>query len=115
MLDHTVLRVESSAFRPAINFVASARCPLLAGVALIVFIFLPGPPYRLDQYDLPKDVGLGVLGIACGLQLLSRQHPRREDRVGFTLFAFLGWGALTVPLAGINETQMMAHALLAPI
>jgi O-antigen ligase len=105
MLDHTVLRVERRALRPALNFVASARFALLAGLALIVFIFLPGPPYRLDQYDLPKDVGLGVLGIACGLELLTRQRLSREDHIGFPLLAFLCWGALAVPLAAINETQ----------
>jgi O-antigen ligase len=105
MLDHSVPRVESPAFRAALTFVTSARFALLAGLALIVFIFLPGRPYRLDQYDVPKDVGLGVLGVACGLLLLSRQHPCREDRIGFTLLAFLCWGAITVPLAGINETQ----------
>lgn len=90
----------------AVRFPAAAQCALLGGLALIVFIFLPGPPFRLDQYDLPKDIALGVLGVACGLQLLTRENLCcGADRIGFTLLAFLCWGALALPVVGLNHVQ----------
>jgi O-antigen ligase len=81
---------------------STATCTLLAGLAVVVFAFLPGFPFRLEQYDLPKDVALGILGSVGALHLLASRDADREDRIGFTLAAFLGWGLIAALLVSEN-------------
>jgi hypothetical protein len=101
-LSHRLLRIITRAFRRSPLAVSPAICTLLAGLAVLVFAFLPGQPYRLEQYDLPKDVVLGVFGVVSTAHLVFSQSAVREDRVGFTLAAFLGWGLMAAPLVSQN-------------
>lgn len=65
-----------------------------------MFAFLPGFPYRLEQYDLPKDVALGIFGSLCALHLLASTDRGRADPLGLTLAAFIAWGLITALLVG---------------
>lgn len=103
MLRDNLLRTIARSFLRSTRSVSPASCILLAGLSLLVFAFLPGYPYRLDQYDLPKDVALGAFGAVSALYLLSSHSTVREDRVGFTLAAFLGWVLLAAPFVGENH------------
>ena len=77
---------------------------LLAGVTLVVFSFLGGDPYRFDQYDLPKDVALGVLGVSCGVRLLSRDL-RSAHCIQCLLIALVSWQISVVAFVGSHDVQ----------
>jgi hypothetical protein len=62
MLGHGLLRCTIGTVDRLTRRASSATFTLLAGLAVLVFAFLPGCPYRLEQYDLPKDVAPGILG-----------------------------------------------------
>ena len=67
---------------------------LLAGLASSMFAFLYGPPYRLEQFDLPKELALGVLGVGCSLSLLSTRDAQARARLPLPLVGFLVWGVV---------------------
>jgi len=100
---HRRLFVPGHAYSRAIQWANPATLALLGGLALVLFGFLPGPPYRLDQYDLPKDAALGAIGLTCALQLLARRPPWWEDRISVTLMAFWCWGAIAAPVLATND------------
>lgn len=94
--------LETSFARPTFS-VGPASCTLLAGLSALVIAFLPGQPYRLEQFDLPKDIALGVLGVLSALLLLWSRGPIKEERVACTLTLFLGWGLMATPLVAVNH------------
>lgn len=98
-----MLRLRTGASHQLIQSASPAICTLLAGFAVLLLAFLPGHPYRLEQYDLPKDIALGVMGGVSACLLLFSQDTGRQGRIGFTLAALLGWGLMAAPLLGGNH------------
>ncbi|WP_396216364.1 O-antigen ligase family protein [Gemmatimonas sp.] len=75
---------------------------LLAGLASSMFAFLYGPPHRLEQFDLPKELSLGLLGVGCSLYLLSPRRSRPHEKLNLLLVGSLAWGAVFAPVIAPN-------------
>ncbi len=101
--DLSQMRGATGVLRRTTFMVRSATFTLLAGLTAVLFPFVPGFPYRLEQYDLPKEVSLGILGTVAAFHCLVSRDADREDRIGRSLAAFLGWGLLAVPLVSDNS------------
>ena len=66
---------------------------LICGMAVLLFVWIPGPPFRLEQFDLPKDFVLGVIGAICAATLALWQERRPwEPFLDASLAALLSWG-----------------------
>lgn len=67
---------------------------LLIGVILVLFAWLPGEPFRLEQYDLPKDIAFAALGATCGLSLMFSRDQWINLRVDAPMIAVIAWGSV---------------------
>lgn len=105
MAARSITGVEHRDERNPTGFATSGSFILLLGFGLVVFVFLPGWPFSVDQYDLPKGVALGLLGAASGLQVLIIGQPTPEHRADLALLAFLVWGVVAVPYLGLNYAE----------
>ncbi len=83
-------------------WVSSASGTLLIGLTLLLFCWIPGPVYRLERFDLPKDFVLGVLGMVCALQVLLHDEVPWEATVDAPLAICLAWGAVLTLAVAIN-------------
>ena len=83
-------------------FAAVASGILLIGFAVVVLGFLYGPPYRLEQYDLPKEIAIGSVGLFAALLLIPRACAVEADRIALLLFAFVCWGAVVSAALAVN-------------
>lgn len=75
---------------------------LVLGLAGTLFVWVPGPPLRPDQFSLPKDIALGALGVVCALLLLPPGRQRWLRGFDLPLVAVLGWGALSASVTAAN-------------
>lgn len=75
---------------------------LLVGLALLLFTWLPGAPFRPDQFTLPKDVVLGFLGLLCAVQLILKDPAPWDRLVDAPLVLALSWGALLASVVATN-------------
>jgi O-antigen ligase len=64
--------------------------------------WIPGEPIRPEQFMLPKDVALGVCGLACILRLACRNTVRWWLDIDLPLSAVLVLGALAVVFVATN-------------
>lgn len=103
MVGTALPQINSGASQGVPHWIGPATYTMLAGLVLIVLCFLPGVPYRLEQYDLPKDVILGVMGFVCALQLLSIRQSIRDDWLRTAPAVFLGLGLLVTVLSRGNH------------
>lgn len=74
---------------------------LVLGLAALLFAWLPGPPYRPDQFALPKDAILGAIGLCAALQLLARSE-HWDTRIDLMFVAALGWGVFLLAAVATN-------------
>ena len=81
-----------------------ASCVLLAGLILTLFSWLPGPPFRLDQYDLPKDLVLGAVGVGCAVLLLLSDDDASHVHMDVFLAVCVSWAALLAWTTALNAT-----------
>lgn len=77
---------------------------LVAGLMLLVFGFLPGAPYRLEQYDLPKELTVGAVGGLSALYLMAREDAGDLDNQAIALWGFGIFGAVLVALVAKNAS-----------
>lgn len=75
-------------------WISPASFALLIGLILLPFSWVPGPPFRLEQFDLPKDLVFGALGIVCALHMVLRGRVPWDTAIDAPLAAGLCWGAL---------------------
>jgi O-antigen ligase len=75
---------------------------LLAGLASSVFAFLYGPPYRLEQFDLPKELALAILGVGCCVYLLLQTGSHEASRFRLLFAGTLLWAAVLAPVVAAS-------------
>ena len=75
---------------------------LLAGLASSMFAFLYGPPYRLEQFDLPKELALAILGVGCSAYLLFQSGAHASSRFRLLFAGTLVWGAVAAPVVAAS-------------
>lgn len=79
-----------------------ASATLLVGLAFLLFSWIPGPPVRPEQFTLPKDAALGVLGVVCCIQLMFRPAVPWDTPIDAPLAAAVCWGALLTAMLATN-------------
>lgn len=84
------------------QLVRLAPFTLVAGVAVLLYSFLPGPPFRLEQYDLVKEVALLVLGALCAVHLLLAPRIYTKGVLDLASPAILAWGAVLTVIVAVN-------------
>ena len=75
---------------------------LIIGLALLLYTCLPGPSFRLEQFDLPKDVTLGILGVVCALGVATRGPVPWESAMDAPIAACICWGGVLTLLVATN-------------
>lgn len=79
-----------------------AEAALVLGLLTTVLIWLPGRPWRYEQFTLPKDMAFGVLGVVSAIGVAFRGARAWDRWVDIPFILALGWGGLLALAAPVD-------------
>lgn len=72
----------------------SGPATLIGAIAVVLWLWVPGPPFTLEQFDIPKEAALAAVGVIAGLQIIAaRDVPWKANR-DLPIAVMVVWGII---------------------